>query len=131
MNIENASWQTTKILTAAFENGIEVSPEGRSDEVSASETTDTQSNETAAENNDTGDDLSALPETLLKFIGLCLDGDLRGQTEYARSLGKMPDAMADEINERALDIIGDILLESEDGGYSVISDYTDLLGFLK
>ena len=67
----------------------------------------------------------------MKFIGLCLDGDLRGQTEYARSLGKMPDAMADEINERALDIIGDILLESEDGGYSVISDYTDLLGFLK
>ena len=131
MNSENASWQTTEILTAAFENGIEVSPEGRSDEVSVSETTDTQSNETAAENNDTGDDLSALPETLLKFIGLCLDGDLRGQTEYARSLGKMPDAMADEINERALDIIGDILLESEDGGYSVISDYTDLLGFLK
>lgn len=131
MNIENASWQTTEILTAAFENDIDVSAEDRSDEVSAPEITDAQRNEAAAENNDTGDDLSALPEPLLKFIGFCLDGNLRGQNEYAKSLGKMPDAMADEINERALDLIGDILLESEDGGYSVISDYTDLLGFLK
>lgn len=130
MNIETASWQTTEILTAAFEKDIDVSEEDRSDELFAPEATDTQSSETVAEN-DTGDDLSALPETLLKFIGLCLDGNIRGQKEYAKSLGKMPDAMADEINERALDIIGDILLESEDGGYSVISDYADLLGFLK
>ena len=40
-------------------------------------------------------------------------------------MGKMPDLLADEINELAAEHMGDVLLEETDDGYAVIEDYTD------
>ena len=40
----------------------------------------------------------------------------------------MPDALVDEINEIAADIIGDIIIEEDDdGGYRVIEEYREVI----
>ena len=40
-------------------------------------------------------------------------------------LGKPIEAVVDEINEIAVDIIGDILVEETENGYGIIEDYAD------
>jgi hypothetical protein len=40
----------------------------------------------------------------------------------------MPDAIADEINEIAAELLGDIVLEEDDGdGYRVIEEYREVI----
>ena len=43
------------------------------------------------------------------------------------ALGKLTDAVAEEINERSADSMGDVLLEEGDASYRVIDDYRDWL----
>ena len=44
----------------------------------------------------------------------------------AAAMGKLPDALVDEINEIAYDILGDLLIEDDGmGTYSVIEDYKE------
>ena len=52
------------------------------------------------------------------------------QREAARAVGKMVDAMADEINEIAADMFGDVILEEDGGTYVIIEDYREQLVFL-
>ena len=61
------------------------------------------------------------------FIKAALDGDSAALRAAAKGLGKMPDALADEINALTADgEIGDIILEDDGmGGYTVIEDYRD------
>ena len=61
------------------------------------------------------------------FIKAALDGDSAALRTAAKALGKMPDALADEINALTADgEIGDIILEDDGmGGYIVIEDYRD------
>jgi hypothetical protein len=49
---------------------------------------------------------------------------------FCRSMGKMIDAVADEINGIAADVFGDVILEEGDGGYAVIEDYKEQLQYL-
>jgi hypothetical protein len=61
------------------------------------------------------------------FIKAALDGDSAALRAAAKALGKMPDALADEINALTADgEIGDIILEDDGmGGYTVIADYRE------
>jgi hypothetical protein len=61
------------------------------------------------------------------FIKAALDGDSAALRAAAKALGKMPDALADEINALTADgEIGDIVLEDDGmGGYTVIADYRE------
>ena len=61
------------------------------------------------------------------FIKAALDGDSAALRAAAKALGKMPDALADEINALTADgEIGDIILEDDGmGGYTVIEEYRD------
>ena len=45
-------------------------------------------------------------------------------------MGKMADAVADEINEIAAEVFGDVILEDDEGGYVVIEDYREQISFL-
>ena len=45
-------------------------------------------------------------------------------------MGKMIDAVADEINGIAAEVFGDVILEEADGGYAIIEDYKEQLAFL-
>ncbi|MBO5512340.1 MAG: TerB N-terminal domain-containing protein [Clostridia bacterium] len=61
------------------------------------------------------------------FIKAALDGDSAALRAAAKALGKMPDALADEINALTADgEIGDIILEDDGmGGYTVIEEYRE------
>lgn len=61
------------------------------------------------------------------FIKAALDCDSAALRATAKALGKMPDALADEINALTADgEIGDIILEDDGmGGYTVIEDYRE------
>ena len=61
------------------------------------------------------------------FIKAALEGDSAALRTAAKTLGKMPDALADEINALTADgEIGDIILEDDGmGSYAVIEDYRD------
>ena len=63
----------------------------------------------------------------IPFIRTALNADPAAQRAAAKALGKMPDALADEINALTADgEIGDIILEDDGkGSYTVIEDYRE------
>jgi len=126
--IENESWATTKRLVEAFEeaeiekkvpNGVEKV----SDEVPISVPVQPPA---PAE-----DTLAGALGDLAAFLSLT---GAAAQREFALSRGMMVDAIVDKINTVAGDMLGDILLEEGDDGYTVIEDYREILieeGILK
>lgn len=61
------------------------------------------------------------------FLEAVLREDSGAQRSEAAKLGRLPDAVADEINELAADRTGDILLEDIGDGYRVLEEYRHLL----
>ena len=64
---------------------------------------------------------------LVAFLPLARAGDRAAQRAFARERGLMVDAIAERINGAAGDILGDVVLEEENGAYTVIEDYLDFL----
>ena len=137
--IEADSWETTKILVEAFEGegnqsqpvsenipvvetraapAVSVDPTPIATPVSVPARDATESTAPAA-------DSPLAPYA--PFIKAALDCDSAALRAAAKALGKMPDALADEINALTADgEIGDIILEDDGmGGYTVIEDYRD------
>ena len=141
--IEADSWETTRILVEAFEGG-ENQPQPVSERVPVVETRAVETPAAPALPVDPrpaapvsaparGADESTVPlmdfplAPYAPFIKAALDGDSAALRAAAKALGKMPDALADEINALTADgEIGDIVLEDDGmGGYTVIEDYRD------
>ncbi len=125
LKIEQNSWTTTEILTAAFTDEI---PEPVQE-------APVESTPTIPET-DSDDEFETLIKTLdsssKEALTLLINGDENGISEAAKKLGILPDALADKINEAAYDIIGDTVIESADGTYRIINDYKgDLEKWLK
>jgi hypothetical protein len=152
--IEADSWETTRILVEAFgvadgaandvARGANDVPLRGNDVRQASSANDvplrgndvapaaqTEGNAENAVNTeptmtaDSGEDRPLAPYA--PFIKAALDGDSAALRAAAKALGKMPDALADEINALTADgEIGDIILEDDGmGGYTVIADYRE------
>jgi hypothetical protein len=79
----------------------------------------------SVEENTQEDPFRAAMTPYLAFLRAVLDADQSLQREEAQKMGKLPDLLADEINDLAAEHTGDILLEECDGGYAVIEDYTE------
>jgi hypothetical protein len=143
--IEAASWQTTKRLVEAFENQLEnenkpqngVSFGEKLPEITPAPVPQPPKDENplflgdvlpkSAENTPTGGLKEALG-ALAAFLPLCERGDLAAQRAFAAAQKKMTDAIADEINTVAGDILGDIILEdAANGGFSILAEYRELL----
>lgn len=122
--IEAESWQTTKRLVEAF--GGEELVETPDNGASFSASTEARVPEAGATGT-TEDGLAAALGELCEFVRLAARGDAAAQRAYARLHGKMLDAIVDEINTVAGDILGDIILEEADGAFAVIEDYLDQL----
>lgn len=60
---------------------------------------------------------------LYPFIRLAIQCDYAGQKEFCRHAGLMSESVADTINEAAADILGDIILEENEEGYTIMEDY--------
>ena len=142
--IEQASWETTKKLVEAFEPvGADVEG-GSSQSVGADVPDGPQCAISVGANHDspvttcTPMPDRAIPESPLQdaladylpFIAAAAAQNASEQREAARAVGKMVDAMADEINEIAADVFGDVILEEDGGTYVIIEDYREQLVFL-
>ena len=107
--IEMASWDTTRILVEAFE-----------DEVEEEKTVAVVEEKTETHDSDLKTALGERYEYLLAV--------LEGNKIKQRQITSMPDAVVDEINEIAADILGDIIIEEDDdGGYRVIEEYREVV----
>ena len=117
--IEEESWETTRKLVEAFDG-----------EDAA------EQNEIIEEKTEDGDapsvvngesELSAALGKLYPFALAVLKRDREAQKKEAARLCRMPDSIVDSINEISADIIGDMLIEDEGDGYSVVEDYREYL----
>ena len=148
--IEAKSWETTKILVEAFEDApgaandvaqsVNDVPLLGNDVRRASSANDaapaaqTEGNGERAVSGESVEDadpaengeMSALIP-FAPFIKAALEGDPAALRAAAKAIGKMPDALADEINAITADgEIGDIILEDDGmGGYTIIEDYRE------
>jgi len=112
--IELESWDTTQKLVEAFEEKPEET-ETRA-EISPIETKATVP--------DAGDFSTALLP-YRAFLIAALEENFGEQARVAGGMGKLTDAVAEEINELAADAWGDVLLEDTGEGYRVIDEYQD------
>lgn len=108
--IEQESWDITRQLVEAFEDDCAV----------------TLVVEAPLEQQESLVMESHLSEALEPYADLLRavdQGDFMRQQSVCRSMGKMIDAMAEEINTLAADVLGDILLEENGNGYVLIEEY--------
>lgn len=144
--IEASSWQTTKRLVEAFEaeentftpetvrenvdltvqSPIEKEVFDLDDPASNANTKTAEEIVTKAENNTVSPLADALG-ALIDFLPLALRADRTAQREFAKKQGLMLDAIADKINTVMGDILGDVVLEEQNGVYEMIPDYLDFL----
>lgn len=122
--IEKSSWQTTKLLVEAFEESEDESVCAKKETEAEKRSPESAERLSEPEVMPEGDIKLALAE-YIPFIKSALAGDLHGETEFALSCGKLLDTVADEINEIASDVLGDIILEKENDVYTVIPDYAE------
>jgi len=138
LKIEESSWNTTDILTTAFEEAEEtpkadITKADKAFEVTAEPEIPSASpvSETMCED-EFASFVNALDDVSLSALKALLAGDGEGIKKAADSLGMLADALADKINELAFDIIGDSITEPFNGGYIIISDYEgDIAKWLK
>lgn len=142
MEIERESWDTTKILTEAFATEDEQileqnvipepisAPEPIAHEipyVSVCADSFAPLSVKPADTANTYEQINAKVGKGAELIKLCLDSATAiEQRRFASSLGVSLDELADNINEAALDAVGDIVLESDGISYAVIDDYKHL-----
>ena len=117
--IERASWQTTRRLVEAFE-------EEPMEEIVTEEQPPVPvvQAEVVAEEASQEEESAFFP--YLDFLWAALEEDPRRQKAFATAYGKPADVIADEINELAADLLGDILLEPDGIAYTVLEDYRDM-----
>lgn len=118
--IEEASWGVTKDLISAFE-AESLSPEPEPEPIPE------PIPEPVVES-DTGD--ATLREALGEYLAFAealkrRDGDACRRLAAEKS--KMLDGVVDEINEIAVEIIGDVLIEEGDDGFEILDCYRDLI----
>lgn len=135
--IEQSSWETTRILTEAFETPLTeetppvpppVTPP-MAVEVPMRETTTPPplAEETPPPVADAHPLLVALGDKVA-FLKSALAEDRAGQSAYCQATKQLPDAVADEINEITTSTeIYDMVLEEMGGMYVVIDDYKEII----
>ncbi|MBQ8331786.1 MAG: TerB N-terminal domain-containing protein [Clostridia bacterium] len=119
--IERESWNTTYELIEAFEEVPVLLPP--SEDTVAEPKRESEVSARTEEGNELRRCLGARWQ-MLRRLSL---GDSSALIEEAREKGKMPDSLAEEINELAFEVLGDVLIESADGSYRIIEDYIELL----
>ncbi|MBE6684340.1 MAG: hypothetical protein E7592_01655 [Ruminococcaceae bacterium] len=137
MEIERESWETTKILTEAFADDSDQIKELNNTEYAsisvAQPVTTPKPEETpdisveSDENDGLYSKISGVIGKEAEFIKLCQNGTAAEQRQFAHANKLATDELADRINEAAVDVFGDILLENDGEAYRIIEDYIDQL----
>ncbi len=137
MEIERESWETTKILTEAFaDDDTELNTVNMTEstlEITVQPVATDKSEETpdGSVESDENDGLYSKIKQIIgseaEFIKLCENGTAVEQRKFAHTQNVSTDEIADRINEAAVDVFGDILLENDGEAYRIIEDYIDQL----
>ena len=120
--IENDSWGVTKDLISAFE-AEELAP----DEPAVTVEEIPLEAISTAEVSDGEKPLRVQLGEYLPFVEALLCGNLSECATIASQMGKLIDSVVDAINEIAVEIIGDMLIEEGDDGFTVIEDYREMI----
>ena len=130
--IEQSSWETTKILVEAFAEAEEVSAAEQeppheavpSPAFECPEALPVIETATASDH-----PLLAVLGDRADFIRAVLRGDSAAQKAYCTAHKKLPDAVVDEINDMTVEHeIFDMIIEEDGrGGYEIIEDYRDMV----
>ena len=123
LKIEESSWETTNELIDAFEE------DDKFCEITQSNTAfEVKQIPNVIEKSDDAIDLKTRLGDYLPWISAIDNNDLLSLKALTEKTGKMLDSIIDEINEIAVDVIGDILIE-EDGndGYTIIACYREMI----
>lgn len=133
LEIERASWSTTKILTEAFTDE-HCSDNCTCEQIASNEigsnnaTNSTDTDNTASTMSDIYSQIMQSVGELAKFIDACKNvNSYAQQCSFARLKGLSVDVIADKINEAAVNTFGDIILENTDLGYKIIDDYRNMV----
>jgi hypothetical protein len=101
-SIEASSWETTKMLT----EGVDIFFDEGDDSVE--------------DVTDNGDCLSDVEQTVLQFL---VDSDVQSAIKFSEQNGVFIESVISGINEKALDLIGDIIIDAADK--RIYDDYID------
>ncbi len=133
LEIERASWATTKKLTEAFADEPE-----KNKEDTIAQITPIDENPIIKEpiKHDLSSSIAPTPDgdrlytqlysvlgPLSEFVMLCKSSSLLEQRRFASAHSTTVDELADKINETAAELFGDIILENDGNAYTIIEDY--------
>lgn len=125
LKIEKDSREVTEKLVDRFEENVPRETQLDNDTIllNMSKVTKSESKKTV---NEPIEEFWNSIEKYLDFWEAILFRNFAEQTRICREKHFLPDAVADEINEKAVDVFGDIVLEETAGGYRIIEDYIEL-----
>lgn len=127
LEIERESWATTKKLTEAFatetEDIIPPAPVETTDKQPIVKTTPKKETLPVPEDDRLYSQLYATLGQLAEFVNLCKNANALEQRKFASEHSTAVDELADKINETAVELFGDIILESNGSAYTIIEDY--------
>lgn len=127
VEIEKASWKMTARLvegTEDYEQGILEEHQSRMEELTEEKPVNEVENIT--ESDAQLCDSYGLDHTEIEFLLAVSRGDTGKALQIANESKRMPEALAERVNEAFADNFGDVVLEESDtGGYKVIDDYTE------
>jgi hypothetical protein len=120
--IENDSWGVTKDLISAFE-AEELAPDA------PAVTVEELPLEPLAPESESDEEkpLRAQLGEYLPFVEAMLCGNTSECESIASRMDKLIDSIVDAINEIAVEVIGDMLIEDVDGAFSIIEDYREMI----
>jgi hypothetical protein len=137
LEIEQESWDTTKKLTEAFSDSEPLTDVGTEEPAHIDMISPTKEESIAPENNEFVSEPPSPPSDeqgvyaglreklgdISEFVVLCRAPSLLKRRAFASLHSTTVDELADKINETAVDIFGDIILEDCGNGYTIIEDY--------
>ncbi len=132
LEIERLSWDTTKKLTEAFAYGNDIVDKNTDSKVSDLQEVSKKIPQVAQAESTTASpteeqslygQLYSKLGKVAEFINLCRGSNLITQRKFASSYSTTTDELADKINETAVELFGDIILENDGGAYTIIQDY--------
>ena len=127
VEIEKASWKMTARLvegTEDYEQGILEEHQSRREELTEEKPVNEVENIT--ESDVQLCDSYGLDCTEIEFLLAVSRGDTGKALQIANESKRMPEALAERVNEAFADNFGDVVLEESDSGrYKVIDDYTE------
>jgi hypothetical protein len=130
LEIEKNSWEVTEQLVDAFEENDQ--NDELSDGFVLQDKKGSDENECITEEKAETESMGVVSEFLAQidayrpFFDAAVSRDTRLEKEFCKQKGMFPEHIADIINEKAADILGDIVLLETDDGYVLIEDYREM-----